>query len=265
MIMNGRTAGPHAEAGAVQAQVSQTLDSLRDDVSLVSPAVAQWWTGYLRKSADRYLEILSFLDEDDRGARVLEIGSFPGHFTVVLKRLGYDVAGVDLDPARGGAFWDKHGLDVRRTDVEQEPLPFPDGSFDVVLFTETIEHLRLNPLHALREIARVLRPGGRMILSTNNITPVHRFQFVVHGRAQSHALEAFQKLEQLGHMGHFRIYNFEELRDFCRHVGLRLTRREYEGHLVGGRMARAVAGILPQRLSRHFRHSIYLVAEKPAA
>lgn len=260
--MNGRAAAPRA---AVQAQVSETLDSLRDDVSLVAPAVAPWWTGYLRKSADRYLEILSFLNEEDRGARILEIGSFPGHFTVVLKRLGYNVAGVDLDPGRGGAFWEKHGLDVRRTDIEQEPLPFPDGAFDVVLFTETIEHLRLNPLHALREIVRVLRPGGRMILSTNNITPVHRYRFVMGGRAQSHALEAFQKLETLGHMGHFRIYNYEELRDFCQHVGLRIQRCDYLGDLVGGRLARTTARMLPEALARYFRHSIYLVAEKPAA
>ena len=260
MILNGRAGGA---SSAVQAQVSQTLDALRDDVALVAPAVADWWSGYLSKSAERYLEILSFLGPNDRGARVLEIGSFPGHFTVVLKRLGYDVAGVDLDPARAGAFWDRHGLDVRRTDIEQEPLPFADAEFGVVLFTETIEHLRLNPLHALREIARVLRPGGRMILSTNNITPVHRYRFARSGRAQTHALEAFQKLEQLGHMGHFRIYNYEELRDFCQHVGLRITATAYEGDLVGGRVARAVAGVLPERLARYFRHSIYMVAEKP--
>lgn len=48
-----------------------------------------------------------------------------------------------------------------------ERLPLPDGSVDVVVFTEVIEHL-VQPELAVWEIARVLRPGGTLVLTTNN-------------------------------------------------------------------------------------------------
>ena len=52
--------------------------------------------------------------------------------------------------------------------LDEQTLPYPDSSFDVVVFSEVIEHLTASPLHALREMARVLRPGGRLIVSTPN-------------------------------------------------------------------------------------------------
>lgn len=48
-------------------------------------------------------------------------------------------------------------------------FPCPDASVDLVIFTEVIEHL-YNPAHVLKEISRVLRPGGRLYLTTNNVS-----------------------------------------------------------------------------------------------
>ena len=53
--------------------------------------------------------------------------------------------------------------------VEREPFPFEDDAFDVVLFCEVIEHLLMDPLAALREINRVLRLGGRLVVTTPNV------------------------------------------------------------------------------------------------
>jgi SAM-dependent methyltransferase len=54
-------------------------------------------------------------------------------------------------------------------DVERDTFPFEDGSFDLVLCNEVIEHLGIDPFHMLSEINRVLRRGGQLILSTPNI------------------------------------------------------------------------------------------------
>jgi SAM-dependent methyltransferase len=48
-----------------------------------------------------------------------------------------------------------------------ESLPLPDASFDLVLCTQVIEHL-LDPALGLRELARVLAPGGRLVITTDN-------------------------------------------------------------------------------------------------
>jgi SAM-dependent methyltransferase len=242
--------------------VIEILRAMKDDVKLVAPSLATWWLHHLKHSEGRYLDILSFFRPSERGGDILEVGAVPGQFTVLLKELGYRVRGVDLDPDRVGGLWSKYGLEVDRVDIEQEPLPFASGSFDLVLFTETLEHLRLNPLLALREIHRVLRPGGRMILSTNHITPVHRLKFFLGRPYHANALDEFRKLEELGHMGHFRIYQWDEVRSFCEFVGFDISQRAYRGPVLLGRKAGAVLSLLPGSVRDNFRHSVYAIAEK---
>jgi ubiquinone/menaquinone biosynthesis C-methylase UbiE len=59
---------------------------------------------------------------------------------------------------------------VYRIDLETQPLPVDDNTFDMVLCTEVIEHLELDPMFMIAEINRVLKPGGFLILTTPNIT-----------------------------------------------------------------------------------------------
>jgi methionine biosynthesis protein MetW len=61
----------------------------------------------------------------------------------------------------------ERGLDVRLI-ADAAELPFPDGSFDLVVCTEVLEHL-FEPQRALGEIRRVLRPGGQMIVTVPNL------------------------------------------------------------------------------------------------
>lgn len=70
------------------------------------------------------------------------------------------VVGVDTEP-ENLEICRTHGLPVQAGSVYE--LPFSDASFDTVLFSEVIEHLDA-PEQALREIRRVLRPGGRVII-----------------------------------------------------------------------------------------------------
>lgn len=53
--------------------------------------------------------------------------------------------------------------------TENDPFPFEVSSFDVVVFCEIIEHLLMDPVAVLREIKRVLKPNGKLILSTPNV------------------------------------------------------------------------------------------------
>jgi SAM-dependent methyltransferase len=66
--------------------------------------------------------------------------------------------------------------------VETDEFPYPDGTFDVVIFAEMIEHLAINPIWALAEIHRVLKPGGHLIVTTPNALSIERVGAVLTGR-----------------------------------------------------------------------------------
>ncbi|HEX8137155.1 MAG TPA: glycosyltransferase [Pyrinomonadaceae bacterium] len=57
----------------------------------------------------------------------------------------------------------------KQFNIEEDSFPYEDATIDVVLFCEIIEHLLSDPVHALVEIRRVLRPGGTLVITTPNV------------------------------------------------------------------------------------------------
>jgi SAM-dependent methyltransferase len=96
--------------------------------------------------------------------RVLDLGCRYGALTRAYAE-GNDVTGVDVDrEALSEAA--KLGIETRWADVD-EPLPFEDATFDVVVAGELLEHVR-DPAGLVGEARRVLRPGGRFVASVPN-------------------------------------------------------------------------------------------------
>jgi SAM-dependent methyltransferase len=98
------------------------------------------------------------------GLRVLDLGCRDGALTSAYLS-GNRVVGVDIDRValdRAGGL----GVDTVWADLDQ-PLPFENASFDVVVIAEVLEHLRL-PEHVLSEALRVLVPGGALVGSVPN-------------------------------------------------------------------------------------------------
>lgn len=143
-------------------------------VPTVAEELALWGEYHAYRHTMRYDLVGSTVREHlPPGGRVLDIGCGAA---LVADRL------IDLHATYVGAEYGGHQLDyaVRTAksregrplrsffvQADAEHLPFADASFDVVVMTEVIEHL-LRPELAVWELARVLRPGGVFVMTTNN-------------------------------------------------------------------------------------------------
>ncbi len=236
------------------------LQRMRDEVTLVPEDLREWWGNYLVSNSPRYLSTYGYLERMDLGERVLEVGSTPGHFIVLLAEMGHAVTGVDIDPERIRGVLDGHGVQVLRVDVERESLPFEDSTFSTVLFLEILEHLRIDPIHSLREAHRVLKPGGSIVLSTPNITPLHRIRFLLGQDYQGDPVREFSKVTDRGHMGHIRLYSAREVVDMLHHIGFAGETVEYIVEPNLGRLDRCIRACHPRR--EHFREYLLVRARK---
>lgn len=96
-----------------------------------------------------------------RGNRLLEVGCAYGTLLAFLRDRGWDATGVEVSPLSSERARSELGLDVRTGRLEE--AAFEDGSFDVVLMLDVLEHLH-RPFDTLWEVSRVLAPGGTLVV-----------------------------------------------------------------------------------------------------
>jgi SAM-dependent methyltransferase len=119
----------------------------------------------------RYREagtLLRWLGSDLRGKRVLDVAGGDGYWAGQARKRGADAVSVDLSRKKM-----LFGKELRHSPALLEAdalrLPFSDGSFDRVMSICAIEHFSDGP-RALAEMARVLAPGGELVMSADAIT-----------------------------------------------------------------------------------------------
>ncbi len=100
------------------------------------------------------------------GKRVLDVGCGDGAYSIEIARRGAIVTGIDIsaemiDAARRRA--EERGAEVELLVGDASRVPFPDGTFDVVLAVTVLCFVG-DAAAAVREMARVLAPGGRLVL-----------------------------------------------------------------------------------------------------
>jgi len=132
----------------------------------------------------RYLATLEYLEnavESTSNGTVLEIGFSNKHNLKLLKAkkdfvnffgIGGDPFTVDKYIHRFNkvTLEDKTLVEVANVNIEDERLPFAKNEFDLVLSFEVFEHMSKDPMYSIMEINRVLKPNGKLILTTPNIT-----------------------------------------------------------------------------------------------
>jgi SAM-dependent methyltransferase len=233
-----------------------------DEISREVEAFAEgrlpgWEAGYLEYHRRRYQDTLRLLPPG-AGRRLLDVGSFPGHLSALAQARGWEVVGLN-NAIEGAGAWtefldrcEARKIAIRSCEVEREPFPVPTASVDAVLFCELFEHLHLNPFHTLKEIFRVLRPGGLLLLTTPNLRRVETLSRLWHGWGpQPPVSRTFRELfPSLLYHRHNREYTANELAYFLAHQGkdlydFRLDRVYYSDALDAGH---EIPGILGQRV-----------------
>lgn len=116
-----------------------------------------------RAYADCHEIVLRLVEREPCG-RALDLAAGQGPLSYALAKRGFEVVSADIYPDQFRA----PGLSCQKLDLNQK-TPFPDESFDLILAVEIIEHIEA-PRAFLREIFRLLRPGGLAVITTPNIS-----------------------------------------------------------------------------------------------
>ena len=181
---------------------------------------------YAEEDCERFMQTVHLLPQ--AGTEILEIGANP-YFTTILANwfrqdLNFTLTNYFRDNSGRGSdeisivhpnsepFSMTYDYDI--VDIETDRLPYNDNSFDGVLFCEVIEHLTNDPQQALIEISRVLRPGGKLILTTPNVARLENVARLMSG------WNIYDPYSGFGPTGrHNREYTKHELSRLLTHCG----------------------------------------------
>jgi SAM-dependent methyltransferase len=160
------------------------------------------------------------------GKRVVDLPAGEGRMSRVLRELGATVEPYDLYPE----FFKVEGLTCHFADLDQL-LPIPDAHADYAVFQEGLEHLP-DQLRPLREFNRILKPGGRLVLTTPNPSSLRArlCHFLTEGYLlnrlpinETSAIRLLDPAQNRYYFGHVFLIGAQRLRILARIAGFRLA------------------------------------------
>jgi len=156
--------------------------------------------------------LLRWLGDDLRGLRVLDVAGGDGYWAARARRRGAWAVSLDLAQGkmvRGSALADAPAL----INGDALRLPFADGSFDRVMSVCAIEHFD-NGERALDEMARVLAPGGELVMSADTLTLAEHWPNLFRAHCERYHVK--------------RTYTHHELTELLGARGLTVTEHQYQ-------------------------------------
>jgi SAM-dependent methyltransferase len=166
----------------------------------------------------------------NKSLRVLEIGSFLGVVCIALRKLGFDVTAQDIPEFQRNermlAVYRRHGIKATAVNLNRYSFPYDSTSFDLIVMCEVLEHLNFNPLPVVKEINRVLTPGGLLYLTVPNQLCANNRLKSLRGRSiQASVKEFFDQLNPNMNMIvglHWREYSKADIYALLSPMGFRI-------------------------------------------
>lgn len=247
------------------------LKSFDMDISRLYPASVLDYRGrninaesvrcYLKTERHRFAEVATLVpDPPFNGARLLDIGIAYGFLAALLKEDGaWQCEGVDLaeNIPVYGAFVRHHNIPLHSGKLGIQPLPFPDETFQAVIFSEVLEHLRLAPSLVFKELRRLLTEEGFLVLTTPNMA---RFTHILKLLGGRNPIEPFPSVitENITeYWTHVREYTMGELKNLLHCYGFRIIQARYSRCMERGRIHSWVTTLVPP-----WRGDLMILAQK---
>ncbi|MET0554104.1 MAG: class I SAM-dependent methyltransferase [Vicinamibacteria bacterium] len=194
-----------------------------------------------------------------RGA-LLDVGPCAGTLLVQAREAGFAVAGIEINAGAARMCRDELGLDVRAGVLE--PDSYAPDSFDIVSMGDVIEHVP-DPLATLRTVARILKPGGHVLISTPNydsaaarflqVKPEEHIYYFTAGTLAASLAKAGLQTVEMGTLDRYRNFSAMTLSTTCGTLFQTLG--------PAFRLARRVLGDVVLRLP--LRENLLAIARKP--
>jgi methionine biosynthesis protein MetW len=226
--------------------------------------LVEFYDAYWRQADDTFdLERLDLIARRvGAGEKVLEVDCGPGVLAKMMQENGAEVTGTDLSVVAVQRAQAK-GIPAHQVDVDTEPLPFKDASFDTVVSNSMIEH-RFFPERSLDECVRVLRPGGRFIVCLPNIAHWLCRWWILAGRFPYVENSPTDEL-------HIRFFTVSEAKKLCRARGLEvlevdgsasLWAKDFYPALIRSRRLRGIYTELAHRWPSLFARDFVVMSRK---
>lgn len=161
--------------------------------------------------------------------KIVDIGTGIGIVPLALKFLGFESCGIDkyifgmdeLDKIK--EFWRKNNLQIFEYDMAEDQDTSKIGSFDVILSSSTIEHVK-SPRIFLQNIKGLLNPGGLALILTPNASFISKRIRFLFGFSPFCELKKFFNSDGDRFSGHWREYTLKELKQMCLWTGFKIVK-----------------------------------------
>jgi 2-polyprenyl-3-methyl-5-hydroxy-6-metoxy-1,4-benzoquinol methylase len=146
----------------------------------------------------RFIDLL----RDQKRGKMLDVGAGTGALSRKLKSEGFDVTACDINPSN----FRSEGIPCKTANLNKA-FPFSEAEFDYIVSAEVIEHIE-NPWFFLRELHRITKPGGTVILSTPNL---HNWYVRLYFALTSRMFNFMSSYEKIGHITPIFVWNLERM------------------------------------------------------